>query len=209
MRRRHLFLLLALLVTAGLVVPQAGAGHRFGGHWRSNGTPFNVRFIDSAQDSWTNVMQAAAAEWSESDVLNAVIEPGSDSRKVRRRCPPATGAVRICNFNYGNTGWVGFTTAVVRGKHFVRVSIKLNSTYLGKKNRKVMCHEMGHGLGLGHRADPSSCMKQGTAQAHPDRHDYRMLERIYKHSHALAAETADADDGELRVIRIPTPVSAK
>lgn len=208
MRRRHVILILCLLATAGLVVPRAGAGHRFGGHWRDAGGEVNVRFIDSAQDSWTTVMLAAAAEWSESDAVNAVIEPGSDARDVRRKCPPATGAVRICNFNYGATGWVGYTTAVVKGKHFVRVSIKLNSTYLGKKNRKVMCHEMGHGLGLGHRAEPSSCMKQGSAQAHPDGHDYRMLERIYSHSHALAAETAD-DSEEVRVIRIPTPVDAR
>jgi predicted Zn-dependent protease len=203
--RRPLLILAALLASMSLVLPNAGASHRFVGHWRTVATPFNVRFIDSATSSWDGVMAAAAADWSESNVLDAVIEPGNSSRSIRRQCPPADGAVRICNFGYGNTGWVGLTVAVVRNGHFKKVAVKLNSTYLGQKNRKVMCHEMGHGLGLGHRAETTSCMKQGTASATPDGHDYRMLKRIYGHLHTLAT-ASEADDGETQVIRIPYPV---
>jgi predicted Zn-dependent protease len=198
-----LIIIVALLASMSLVLPNAGAGHRFAGHWRAAVTPFNVRFIDSATKSWSGVMQSAADEWSKSGVLNAVIEPGAADR-----------AVRICNYGYGNTGWVGYTVAVVKNKHFVRVAIKLNSTYLGRRNRKVMCHEMGHGLGLGHRSTTSSCMKQGSASKTPDRHDYRMLERIYGHAHAASfASSADtstttSDDGKTKVIRIRYPVEA-
>lgn len=206
--RRRLILIVALAALAGLVTPSADAGHSFGAHWATPTIPFDVHFIDSASGSWDGVMQASAAKWSESDVLDVVIDPGESNKKTRRRCPPASGAVRICNFSYGNTGWVGLTVMVAKGKHIQKVAMKLNQTYLGRKNGKVMCHEMGHGLGLGHVSRSSSCMKQGQgASKTPNGHDYKMLRKIYDHTHApaMTAQTSGSDSGT-RVIKIPFTV---
>jgi hypothetical protein len=196
--RRLIVVLAALTVSAVVLVPSSQAGHSFGGHWNLGLNPL-IHFIDSTTSSWDGVVAAAGAEWSQSDALDVVIDPGDDSKKTRRRCSPADGAVRVCNFKYGNTGWVGLTVAVIKGKHFVRVAVKFNETYLGKKNRKVACHEMGHGLGLAHRSTPRSCMKQGAAKKHPDGHDYKMLRKIYDHAHAKGTA---ADDGAERTVRI-------
>ncbi|MEX2394909.1 MAG: matrixin family metalloprotease, partial [Actinomycetota bacterium] len=139
------------------------------------------------------------------DVLDAGVDGGSSKRKVRRTCPMARDAVRVCNFRYGATGWAGLSQFQLQGKHIRRASIKLNETYLGSKHRKTTCHELGHGLGLAHRSDPSSCMMQGSGvRAHPDAHDYRMLEKIYGHTHA-ADRTSSSDDGEWRIVTIKHP----
>ena len=206
-RLRVASLAFVLLAPLALLVPRADAGHRAPWHWEVSSTPFNVRYIDSVNGSWDDVLRNAADDWSESDVLDAVIDNGSDSKDVRRTCPMAQNAVRVCNFRYGATGWAGLSQFQLQGKHIRRASIKLNETYLGNKNLKTTCHELGHGLGLAHRAEPSSCMMQGSGvRAHPDRHDYRMLEKIYGHSHS--ADRSSTDDGEWRIVTIEYPASA-
>jgi hypothetical protein len=198
-------LLIVLLAPLAFILPAADAGHRAPWHWETSGTPFDVRFIDSVPNSWDDVLTKAANEWSESDVLDAVVEGGSDSRKVRRTCPMTLNAVRVCSFRYGATGWVGLTQIQLQGKHIRRASIKLNETYFANPNRKSTCHELGHGLGLAHRSETSSCMTQGQGVSmHPDGHDYRMLERIYGHSHR-SSTAADEDGGEWRIVTIKHP----
>jgi hypothetical protein len=62
-------------------------------------------------------------------------------------------------------------------------SLHLNNRYLttSATRRKTACHELGHGLGLGHRSSGSTCMRDGFASlhGHPDATDYASLRRIY------------------------------
>jgi hypothetical protein len=210
MRRTGLVsLVVVLLAPVALLVPGARADHRAPWHWKISATPFTVHFVDSVSSSWDDTLRNAADEWSDSSVLDAVVDDGRSDRSVRRSCPMARRAVRVCNYPYGATGWIGLSTFNLKGHHIQSASIRLNSTYLGRNNRKVTCHELGHGLGLAHRSVKSSCMTQGTGvSAHPDGHDYRMLEKIYRHMHSTGLAPSHEDDEEIRTVTIEYPASA-
>jgi hypothetical protein len=136
---------------------------------------------------------------------------GSVASKDRRQCRAPSGQVRICNFGYGPTGWLGIAgISIDTNGHIVQGYTKLNDTYFDTAyydsplwKQSVSCQELGHNIGLGHQDGNFnnqplfSCMDyQDPPYEYPNAHDLDQLDTIYGHldaydSYAGAAPPAD------------------
>ncbi len=165
----------------------------------------SVRLLDSTSDGVRalGVVDEAAANWSRGqDEIAYDVRPASNTLEVRAGCSmPDSGEIRICSADYGKTGWAGhFDWNLVDG-YMRKGRIRINTNYMdGQADGEpafgdgtvrseylyTICHELGHGLGLGHRGsqldsrgEPGTCMSYDKVSPRPDRHDYEQLETIY------------------------------
>lgn len=200
MRRLAVAAITAVLLS---FAPQASAAPccAQGWHWRRAHNPFVINLVLSVTNAWQPQVNSAAAEWSTSDKFDMVSTPGSTSLRARRNCAMTSGAVHVCNANYGATGWAGLTEAAVRGGHILRMRVRLNDAETPMTYRRlVSCHELGHSAGLGHNSRNSSCMKPGAgSRPHPDATDYAELDVIYRHLDGATPTTADTKTHIVRV----------
>lgn len=162
-------------------------------HWARTANPFTLTAIDSMTTDWDDNLDTAISDWDQSTVLNLVEEAGSDTSNARRRCGTVTGKIHVCNYTYGNNGWLGVAQIWVKGSHITKGSAKMNDTYFANPSydetarSHVVCQEIGHLFGLDHQdesgADLNTCMDydENLSNAHPNQHDYDMLEIIYAH----------------------------
>ena len=192
------------LLSAILFFSAADATHSWGNyHWASTTSPFNLTIINSTTADWRSYVGVALSDaafvgWSHSSVLNMIEDPnGSTSKKDRRQCKAPSGQVRICNLDYGQTGWLGIAgISIDSSGHIASGYTKLNDTYFAMSyyntpqwKQSVTCQELGHNVGLGHQdeifdnASLFSCMDyQVPPYEYPDDHDYAQLELIYDHT---------------------------
>jgi hypothetical protein len=112
----------------------------------------------------------------------------------------------VCNWKYGNNGWLGLAQIWISGGHITQGVSKNNDTYFDTSTydtpawrQFVTCQEIGHTFGLGHQdedfynANLGSCMDYTVnpiLNQHPDDHDYDQLALIYNH-----LELGNDDDG--------------
>ncbi len=189
----------AVLASAAL------ANHSWGGyHWARTSNPFTITLVDSATTGWDATLMTASGDWTKSDVLDTVVTPGSTEKRTRQRCAPVAGQVRVCNYTYGNNGWLGVAGIYLSGTHITQGYVKLNDTYYNTTTYNtpewralVTCQEIGHTLGLDHQDEGftapnlGTCMDYtsdadgggayGPANVAPNAHDYGELASIYTH----------------------------
>lgn len=114
-------------------------------------------------------------------------------------CVPKNKVMRVCNNDYGATGWKGLNEILTQGKTIVASVAKMNEFYVGSdvktqgtdiadERRYTMCHEIGHGFGLPHQdedfmnEDLNSCMdysKSPSANLSPNDVDFSSLNTLY------------------------------
>lgn len=112
-----------------------------------------LMILNALDSDWYSFFDQAVADWDNGspDVLTlstSVVSPDS-------ACQPLDGVMKVCNGDYGDNGWRGLNTAVITATGTITSSIaQMNEFYLSKESdaRKqyTMCHEIGHGFGLGH-----------------------------------------------------------
>jgi hypothetical protein len=191
-------MLVAVLASIALVVPMASANHTAGYHWRHKASPFNVRLINGSAGVWRDAVVRGASRWTQSPRLNIKVLAGGNS------CQPVQGRVKVCSGNFSG-GWAGLTEVAQNGPHVVWATIKLDNSAVSAA-RAVACHEIGHALGLAHRAqsESTSCLTPtvSASQVRPDTHDLRMLGAIYRHNDGANAKAAD--DGKTVIHRYRT-----
>ncbi len=121
----------------------------------------------------------------------SVLSGGGPSKK----CLTTSGRVAVCNYRYGQNGWLGLAQIWITGSHITQGRVKLNDTYFDRAKyntsvwrNHVMCQEVGHTLGLDHQDETGrslgTCMdyaEDPSASQHPNDHDYEQLELIYTH----------------------------
>lgn len=175
--------------------PAALANHSWGNyHWARTSNPFTIKLGDNFSSSWDPYLVTASTDWSLSSVLDTTIVAGGT---LPRRCRPTKGSVEVCNYSYGNNGWLGLAQIWVSGSHITQAVTKVNDTYFKtvKYNTPawknlVVCQEVGHDFGLNHQdenfdnANLGTCMdytSDPSTNQHPNQHDYDQLATIYAH----------------------------
>jgi hypothetical protein len=138
---------------------------------------------------WDDFFRAYVQEWDNgTDAVTLNIHTTAydpDCRGVLR-------AMKVCNGNYGPTEWNGVNLILVKDGYIISSIAKMNDYYLQGTNeaqRKfTMCHELGHGLGLGHsdenfqNSDLGNCMDYTNTpenNLHPDEYNFLILEELY------------------------------
>ena len=199
---------LFVLVASGSIVKAAHAWGSY--HWARTTDSFALIVVNSTTGDWDGYVSAAAADWSTSPVLDLVEDPtGSTADRDRRQCRAPEGKVRICNYTYGQNGWLGIAgISIDAAGHIISGYTKLNDTYFGMSaynspdwRQSVTCQELGHNLGLGHQDENfnnislGSCMDyQNPPYPAPNGHDLDQLASIYGHVDTYNSYTV-ADSG--------------
>lgn len=139
--------------------------------------------------NWDDYFKTYVQEWDNgTDAVTLNIRTSTydpDCRGVLR-------AMKVCNGNYGPTEWNGVNLIMVKDGYIISSIAKMNDYYLQGTNeaqRKfTMCHELGHGLGLGHsdenfqNVDLGNCMDYTNTpenNLHPDEYNFQILEELY------------------------------
>lgn len=207
MRLRHsVFVVAVSAALLGLSATPASASHSWGKyHWARSGA-VQLNILSSVTSDWSGALSTANGDWNQSAYLQNTLVSSATDTSTRQNCPAPTGAVRVCNYTYGNTGWSGLASiGLGAGKdrnHITRATAKMNDTFLGSagldKRQGVMCQEVGHDFGLDHQdenftnANLGTCMdytNDWSTNQHPNQHDYDQLAAIYGHSDSSAQRT--------------------
>ncbi len=194
--------LVAAAVAAAITLGSfsASASHSWNNyHWARTTASFNLQTLDSTvpggtNANWPSLLGTAASQWSQSNSLNLVLSPFTNTSQSRRKCSAVPGKIRVCNAAYGKNGWLGLASINLDANgHISQGTAKMNdsyaSVYAGDANeaKHVMCQEVGHTFGLGHTSEDGSsqntCMDYSSSptSTSPNQHDYDELAIIYQH----------------------------
>jgi hypothetical protein len=120
-------------------------------------------------------VKAAAERWSAGNPV--------DFRYTTKGCPKDSQCVTV------RQAELAAPAAGVTATGFVGADIKSSNVTLDKtfgktnnaaKRRNVVCHELGHSLGLKHRTQTTSCLTSYVAsQKYPDKTDIKNLNTMY------------------------------
>ncbi|MGH2788055.1 MAG: hypothetical protein ACRDJV_09110 [Actinomycetota bacterium] len=204
MARRLPWMIVTAILFGVLSGTPALADHSWNGYrWSGDGRPLRITYVDSLTRGFRrqHVAGAVLDDWETDDVVGLDRDRSENSRSIRKKCPPVTGAIRICNADYGE-GWFGQTELLVEGVTVTGGRIRINDYWgTGASFRRfVLCHEVGHSLGLWHRTDGSSCLNGGR---HPDKHDLAMVRELLTTASGQEVENAqppECADGVLCVV---------
>jgi len=166
-------------------------------HWARTLNPFTLKLGDNLSSTWKPYLTTTSSDWSLSTVLDTTIVPG---KTTGQRCRPTLGRVEVCNYKYGNKGWLGIAQIWANGTHITQGTVKVNDTYFNTATYNttawrnlVMCQEIGHVFGLDHQDEVQTNPNLGTcmdytsnpvgppSNEHPNQHDYDQLLVIYGH----------------------------
>lgn len=185
--------LLALGFSLVLVV--AGAGAAYAGHalvqsdgdrlhWADNAPNYPRGYVywkDETGSEWP--VYTSAVKWDQASRLDAVYTTGSCTSShcvTVREANLGTG----CSAPYGETD----VPAGSRGHFTTNVEVRVDRQCDGRAashRRELVCHELGHSIGLDDRASSvSSCMRTGNmnGSSAPTQHDYDTLHNSYGHN---------------------------
>ena len=147
--------------------------------------------VNNLDSKWEPYFQQSIDDWENGspDVLTLRVRKSIYNDP---NCEPMDGVMKVCNGDYGSTKWIGINNVVIQFNFIISSVAKLNDYYLDKMSnaakQNTMCHELGHGFGLGHwdesftNRNLGNCMdyteKPETNQK-PDTSNFLFLERMY------------------------------
>lgn len=120
-------------------------------------------------------VKTVAARWSKDNPV--------EFRYTSKGCPANVQCVTVKQSELPDPA-VGLATTGSVGADITSSAITLDTTF-GRKNsaarrQNVVCHEMGHALGLKHRTTKDTCMyAYVTSERHPDKTDVKTLNTMY------------------------------
>jgi len=168
-------------------------------HWASMSKPFTLQIIDSMTDDWDYPFNESLVLWSQSSIFDLAITSADDKTKTRENCKMKKGQLRICNFDYGETGWWGQSWIDWDSNgHIYQSRIRINEFYADQftfdNKNWLLCHEVGHSMGLWHAEEtdiPHTCMdlSERAESSTPNDHDFEELELIYNHNDSYDSYT--------------------
>jgi len=124
------------------------------GHTRGEGG-LSLELWNALDDSWQQEYSEAVNDWNTFCDPKVLVLTTTDV-PVDNECTQEDGLMKVCNGNYGDTGWLGINQvlkSVPTG--IIQSSVaKMNEHYLANADYDerlyTMCHELGHGYGLPH-----------------------------------------------------------
>jgi len=155
-------------------------------------TGLSLQVLNNLQagSDWHDYLKSSIYEWDNGT-------PDAVTLKIRSmtwdpECRAVRRAMKVCNANYGPTDWRGVNQILLQDEYIITSLAKMNDYYLEGTNRAqkqyTMCHELGHGLGLGHtdenfhNKDLGNCMdytERPENNMHPDTLNFEALEQMY------------------------------
>jgi len=121
--------------------------------WENGGNGLNLELYNALDDNWQGEYAIALSDWENGTPDSLTLT--TKKVEVDNACVPVDGVMKVCNGNYGESGWLGINELIIiNGKKIKHSVAKMNEFYLfnadADKRRYVMCHEIGHGFGLPH-----------------------------------------------------------
>lgn len=135
--------------------------------WPNNGTGLRLTILNALDDEWHPYFYKAVEQWDDGDpdglTLQTEMRTSPDFN-----CTTERGYLKVCNGNYGATGWTGINKVVTGGStgsimssaarmndYYFPSSTSTDTTATQSNNQSdakqyTMCHEIGHGFGLPH-----------------------------------------------------------
>eukprot|EP00339_Tiarina_fusa_P027688 CAMPEP_0117021000 /NCGR_PEP_ID=MMETSP0472-20121206/15892_1 /TAXON_ID=693140 ORGANISM="Tiarina fusus, Strain LIS" /NCGR_SAMPLE_ID=MMETSP0472 /ASSEMBLY_ACC=CAM_ASM_000603 /LENGTH=330 /DNA_ID=CAMNT_0004726355 /DNA_START=118 /DNA_END=1110 /DNA_ORIENTATION=+ len=161
--------------------------------WKTSGQGgLELELLNALDDSWQGEFAVAVTDWEEGDPDSLTLT--TKKVNVDYACKPVDGVMKVCNGNYGNSGWLGINEIVsqVSNGRILSSVAKMNEYYLLNadeyERQFTMCHELGHGFGLPHtdesftNVDLGNCMDYTNTpknNLHPDSSNYNRLASLY------------------------------
>lgn len=129
---------------------------------------------NALDESWQEEYVEALDDWNNwCDVK--VLDLSSKDVDVDNACTEVDGVMKVCNGNYGETGWLGINEVLktVPDGIIQWSRAKMNEHYLLNADYDerlyTMCHEMGHGYGLPHTDENFNNKDQGNCLDYTNR----------------------------------------
>jgi len=178
-----------------------------------SGEPLKLKVANALTSDWDEYFTAAVEDWDGAARVDGdadVMSLETERLEADPACTPVEGIMKVCNDDYGATGWEGINECLIMGDFIISSVAKMNEYYLHPDNYKgllqgstatlqdkrryTMCHEIGHGFGLSHQdeefsnADLNTCMDYSSRPANnlrPNPADYSALNILYGDSELL------------------------
>jgi len=187
--------------------------------WKSDGAGLRLQIINNldADSDWNEHMESSISEWNNG-------EPDAVTLNIRTmaadpECRAVRQAMKVCNANYGPTDWRGVNQILLQDDYIITSLAKMNDYYLEGTNKAqkqyTMCHELGHGLGLGHsdenfhNVDLGNCMdytERPQNNMHPDESNFKTLEELYGNVNNIVKDNAKENvKDNVKVERMKAP----
>jgi hypothetical protein len=179
-----------VILGVGLMLfPVAAHSELTGYKWPVRSTPFTVAVESHVTDPGVQAaLDKAAASWSESSVLDVSIGGSS------------TQTIVVYEGTYPHRG-PGWTELGYKSGDITSATIYVNDIDVPNWStwwkEQLLCHEMGHSLGLDHQLAPvePSCISPGWPGTTPNAYDFQELELLYG-SGSSQAETPSTNGHE-------------
>jgi hypothetical protein len=178
--------------------------------WASSGSGgLALTIANYCSDDWQGAFDQAISDWDSGnpDALTLSTENlGYDDV-----CEFEDGIMKVCNKDYGETGWKGLNEYMVTSDNIIINSrAQMNEYYLSgattEERQYVMCHEIGHGFGLAHTDESFTNRNLGncldytnnftTEQIQPGEVNFLRLEEKYGVVQRRELATAEYANGE-------------